>query len=149
MYDGYFSTRIILVQWGHNDQQVILECKRFLFFLTFLSLLLSPLTPKMHSFLSVWEPCFSLSAHVGVLTHRLPFPTPRAPPTPESNPNLWCLLYWQVDSLPLGHLGSSPMDSCYLQNVWFPAIWLPLFPYSYLATCLLSQNSSAYYNVNC
>ena len=80
---------------------------------------------------------------------RLPFPTPRAPPKPESNPNLWCLLHWQVDSLPLGHLGSSPMDSCYLQNVWFPAIWLPPFPYSYLATCLLSQNSLAYYNVNC
>ena len=105
MYDGYFSTRIILVQWGHNDQQVILECKRFLFFLTFLSLLLSPLTLKMHSFLSVWEPCFSLSAHVCVLTHRLPFPTPRAPPKPESNPNLWCLLHWQVDSLPLGPPG--------------------------------------------
>ena len=36
----------------------------------------------------------------------LPFPTPEIFPTQGSNPSLLCLLHWQVDSLPLSHLGS-------------------------------------------
>ena len=36
----------------------------------------------------------------------LPFPPPGALLTQGSNPHLWRLLHWQVDSLPAGHLGS-------------------------------------------
>ena len=37
---------------------------------------------------------------------RLPFPPPGIFPTQESNPCLFCLIHWQADSLPLGHLRS-------------------------------------------
>ena len=36
----------------------------------------------------------------------LPFPPPQALPTQGSNPHLLSLLHWQVDSLPLCHLGN-------------------------------------------
>ena len=36
----------------------------------------------------------------------LPCPASGDLPTQGSNPHLLCLLYWQVDSLPLSHLGS-------------------------------------------
>ena len=36
----------------------------------------------------------------------LPFPPPGALLTQGSNPHLWRLLHWQVDSKPAGHLGS-------------------------------------------
>ena len=36
----------------------------------------------------------------------LPFPSLGIIPTQGSNPCLLCLLHWQVDSLPLSHLGS-------------------------------------------
>ena len=38
---------------------------------------------------------------------RLPFPSPRDFPDPASNPSLLHLLHYNVDSLPLRHLGSS------------------------------------------
>ena len=37
----------------------------------------------------------------------LPFPSPGVFPTQGSKPHLSCLLYWQADSLPLCHLGST------------------------------------------
>ena len=37
---------------------------------------------------------------------RLPFPTPGIFPTQGLNPRLLRLLHWQVDSLPLSHLGN-------------------------------------------
>ena len=37
---------------------------------------------------------------------RLPFPTPGYLPNLASEPHLFHLLHWQVDSLPLSHLGS-------------------------------------------
>ena len=37
----------------------------------------------------------------------LPFPTPGDHPDPGIKPSLLHLLYWQADSLPLHHLGSS------------------------------------------
>ena len=36
----------------------------------------------------------------------LSFPTPRDLSNPGINPHLLCLLHWQVNSLPLHHLGS-------------------------------------------
>ena len=60
----------------------------------------------------------------------LPFPTPGHFLIQGSNPHLLSLLHWQVDSLPLSHLGSSTMGlllsssfcSSYDFLLWFPAV---------------------------
>ena len=44
----------------------------------------------------------------------LPFPTPGDLPTQGLNPHLLGLLHWQVDSLPLCHLGSPKNSVCSL-----------------------------------
>ena len=49
--------------------------------------------------------------------NRLLFPTPGDHPSQEPDPRLWCLLHWQVDSLPLCHLGSpKKCDIFFSQN---------------------------------
>ena len=45
--------------------------------------------------------------------NRLLFPTPGIFPTQGSNPCLLCLLLWQVDFLPLCHLGSPILQHYY------------------------------------
>ena len=42
----------------------------------------------------------------------LPFPPPGHLPDPGINPHLLCLLYWQVDSLLLSHVGSPDVYLC-------------------------------------
>ena len=47
----------------------------------------------------------------------LPFPPPGDLPDPESEPQLLCLLHWQVDSLPLYHLASPKRDVQFSRSV--------------------------------
>ena len=72
-------------------------------------------TPAFFWFLFAWKiflQPFTFSLYVSMGFSRqgywsgLPCPASGDLPTQGSNPHLLCFLYWQVDSLPLSHLGS-------------------------------------------
>ena len=54
--------------------------------------------------------------------------------TQVSNACLLCLLYWQVDSLPLCHLGSPKFELCYQKIEYYNMLWIQS-----LRVCKVSQ----------
>ena len=65
-------------------------------------------------------------------------------PTQGSTPHLLCLLHWQAGSLPLSHLGSSPIQG---RHILIPGIctlnkWLKWQILCYIYVCVLSGFSS-------
>ena len=78
-------------------------------------LLLFLVTVVSDSFTNPWtvahQAPLSMGFHRQEYCNGLPFPPPGFFPTQGSNPCPLCFLHWQVDSLPLSHLGNS--TSCH------------------------------------
>ena len=58
----------------------------------------------------------------------LPFLPPGDLPDPGIKPHLVCLLHWQVDSLPLSHLGSPEIAVVCCKMRYFSQVLLPVLP---------------------
>ena len=66
---------------------------------------------RVRLFATPWTVAYQTSQSMGFSRQEywsgLSFPSPGVFPTQGSKPHLSCLLYWQADSLPLCHLGST------------------------------------------
>ena len=82
-----------------------------------------------NSFATLWAVAHQAALSMGFSRQEywrgLPFPPPGNVPMQGSNPHL---LHWQVNSLPLCHLGSPPLHSeeSHLTKPWW---YLPVFTY--------------------